>query len=126
MLKILFNKLICYFFKTIINSNFAIRGAGIYAFNARLFIEDSELTENVVTGGQGGGAIYFNCGGDLEDFDIYVGSYVESIGGIYSSKNNFSQFLQNKRNKKKWGYAGRYFYNSSDRSSGWSGKFYAL
>ena len=32
----------------------------------------------------------------LEDFDIYVGSYVESIGGIYSSKNYFSQFLQNK------------------------------
>lgn len=56
--------------QTIINGNFAIRGAGIYAFNARLYIEDSELTENVVTGGQGGGAIYFNCGGDLEDLPL--------------------------------------------------------
>lgn len=32
----------------------------------------------------------------LEHFGIYVGSYVESIGGIYSSKDYFSQLLKNK------------------------------
>jgi chorismate synthase len=32
----------------------------------------------------------------LEHFGIFIGSYVESIGGIYSTKDYFSQLLQNK------------------------------
>ncbi|MCW8802837.1 MAG: chorismate synthase [Ignavibacteriaceae bacterium] len=40
----------------------------------------------------------------LEYFDIYVGSYVESIGGIYSSKDHFSQLLQNKASLGKTGW----------------------
>ncbi len=32
----------------------------------------------------------------LENFGIHVGSFVESIGGIYSSKNYYQQLLQNK------------------------------
>jgi len=40
----------------------------------------------------------------LEYFDIYVGSYVENIGGIYSSKDYFSQILQNKTSLGKTGW----------------------
>ncbi len=32
----------------------------------------------------------------LEHFGIYLGSFVESIGGLYSSKDHFNQLLQNK------------------------------
>lgn len=32
----------------------------------------------------------------LEHFGIHIGSYVESIGGVYSSKDYFNQLLQNK------------------------------
>ena len=32
----------------------------------------------------------------LEYFGIYIGSYVESVGGIYSTKNQLSKFLNNK------------------------------
>ncbi|MBE0571933.1 MAG: chorismate synthase [Ignavibacteriaceae bacterium] len=32
----------------------------------------------------------------LEQFGIQIGSYVESVGGIYSTQNYFSQLLQNK------------------------------
>ena len=53
--------------QTSINNNLATnRGAGIHAFNTRLYIEEGELTENEVVGGQGG-AIYFSCGGDPEE-----------------------------------------------------------
>ncbi|MGB5287527.1 MAG: chorismate synthase [Ignavibacteriaceae bacterium] len=40
----------------------------------------------------------------LELFGIYVGSFVESIGGIYSSKDYFSQILQNKTSFGKTGW----------------------
>ena len=40
----------------------------------------------------------------LEYFNIHVGSYVESIGGIYSSKDFFSQLLQNKASLGKTGW----------------------
>jgi len=36
----------------------------------------------------------------LEYFGIFVGSYVENIGGIYSSKNYYKKLLQNKTNLK--------------------------
>ncbi len=40
----------------------------------------------------------------LEHFGIYIGSYVESIGGIYSSKKIFEALLQNKKNIFKTGW----------------------
>jgi chorismate synthase len=39
----------------------------------------------------------------LEHFGIQIGSYVESVGGIYSSKDYFTQFLQNKTSLGKTG-----------------------
>jgi len=33
----------------------------------------------------------------LEHFGIFIGSYVESIGGVYSSKNYYARLLQNKK-----------------------------
>jgi len=40
----------------------------------------------------------------LEQFGIYIGSYVESIGGIYSSKKIFEAMLQNKKSIFKTGW----------------------
>jgi len=40
----------------------------------------------------------------LEQFGIRIGSYVESIGGIYSSKNHFEQLLSNKSSFGKTGW----------------------
>ena len=40
----------------------------------------------------------------LDHFGIHIGSYVESIGGIYSSKDFFKQFLQNKTSLGKTGW----------------------
>ncbi|MDZ7623118.1 MAG: chorismate synthase [Ignavibacteriaceae bacterium] len=40
----------------------------------------------------------------LEHFGIHIGSYVESIGGIYSSKDYFNELLQNKTTLLKTGW----------------------
>jgi chorismate synthase len=40
----------------------------------------------------------------LEHFGIHIGSYVESIGGIYSSKDYFNQLLKNKTSLGKTGW----------------------
>lgn len=50
----------------------------------------------------------------LEHFGIYVGSFVESIGGIYSSKDYFSQLLNNKISKGKSGWD---ISNKADKST---------
>lgn len=47
-----------------INNNLATdKGAGVYVFNAGLYVNDCSFTENEILGGQGG-AIYFSCGGE--------------------------------------------------------------
>jgi len=50
----------------------------------------------------------------LEEFGISVGSFVESIGGIYSTENYFSQLVQNKTLAKK---SGLDFSDKADKSS---------
>ena len=49
----------------------------------------------------------------LEHFGIYVGSFVESIGGVYSSKNFYNKLLQN---NKSIGLNAREIYLKADKS----------
>ena len=67
-------------------------GVTKYNFNdIRNSIERSSARETAARVAAGTVARIF-----LEHFGIYVGSFVESIGGIYSSKDHFDQLLQNK------------------------------
>jgi chorismate synthase len=75
-------------------------GVSKYNFNdIRNSIERSSARETAARVAAGALARKF-----LEYFNIHVGSYVESIGGIYSSKNFFSQLLQNKASLGKTGW----------------------
>lgn len=75
-------------------------GISKYNFDdIRNSIERSSARETAVRVAAGSVARKF-----LEHFGIRIGSYVESVGGIYSSQNFFNRFLENKLSPNKNGW----------------------